>query len=143
MTPRWLFIGVLSVAVAITGCGERPTQAASEEPAVVEEVDGSELSRITLSSDAARRLGITTVLVGTHGASLAVPYSAVLYDSEGHTWAYTSAEENVFQRHELIVERVEDGVAILRDGPAAGTAVVTTGAAELYGTETGVGGGGH
>ncbi len=134
---------VLTLAVVLAGCGPAPEDSAVAEPAVVEQIDGSELTRIILSEHAAERLGIATTTVALRGDSLAVPYAAVLYDSEGHTWTYTAPEQNIFQRHEIVVDRVEGDVAILTEGPPAGTDVVTTGAAELYGTETGVGGGGH
>lgn len=108
---------------------------------MVEEIPGSELSRITLSAKAVERLGIDTAAVVEDGAQLTLPYAAVLYDSEGRTWAYATPAENVFVRHEIVVDRVEGDVAFVADGPPAGTEVVTTGAAELFGTETGVGGG--
>jgi hypothetical protein len=133
----------LALAIVLAGCGSGSEDPVLQEPAIVEPIDGSELTRIILTDHAAQRLGIATTTVAARGGSVAVPYAAVLYDSEGHTWAYTAPEDNVFQRHEIVVDRVEDGIAILTDGPPAGTQVVTTGAAELYGTETGVGGGGH
>jgi multidrug efflux system membrane fusion protein len=42
-------------------------------------------------------------------------------------------------RERITVDDIEDGRAVLTDGPAVGTAVVSVGAAELYGTEFGVG----
>ena len=141
---RWPLIGTLLVALLPLGaCGQDAADAAADPPAQVEEAVGSELSRITLTADAARRLGIETSVVeeGAGGDGLVVPYAAVLYDAEGITWAYVNPEELVFVREQLVVERIDGDVAMLSDGPAPGTAVVTVGAAELYGTETGVGGG--
>lgn len=68
-----------------------------------------------------------------------VPYSAVIYDLHGDTWAYTSPEPLVFVRHSITVDYIEGDTAVLFDGPTAGTAVVTVGAAELLGVELGVG----
>jgi len=65
----------------------------------------------------------------------------VLYDADGTTWAYAASERNVFVRNEIVVDRIEGDLAYLVEGPPVGAEVVTTGAAELYGTETGVGGG--
>jgi hypothetical protein len=68
-----------------------------------------------------------------------IPYSAVIYDPHGNTWTYTNAEPLVFVRHRIDVEYVENDLAVLREGPAVGTAVVTIGAAELMGVEQKVG----
>lgn len=138
---RRLFIGFLVAALPLAGCAGETADAVAEEPAEVEEIPGSELSRITLSAKAASRLGIETVTVAEQGTRLSMPYSAILYDAGGQTWTYASPEENVFVRHEIVVDRIDGDVALLASGPPAGTEVVTIGAAELYGTETGVGGG--
>lgn len=152
-TARFTIYGFVLVGVLLTACGQQTVDAAGQDPAKVEQIEGSELSRVTLSPDAVRRLGISTVEVRTTGASgsssarTVVPYAAILYDSDGKTWTYTNVAENVFVREEVVIDRVQElgaeQVALLTDGPSAGTRVVTIGAAELFGTETGVGGGGH
>lgn len=68
-----------------------------------------------------------------------VPWASVLYDLHGNTWVYTSPERSSFVRRAVSVDHVEGDVAVLASGPPVGTAVVTTGAAELFGTELGVG----
>jgi hypothetical protein len=68
-----------------------------------------------------------------------VPYSAVLYDPHGGEWVYTSPEPRVFVRQPIHIENVVGDDVVLVDGPPEGTAVVTVGAAELYGAEFGVG----
>jgi hypothetical protein len=52
---------------------------------------------------------------------------------------YVSPSANTYTREPVTVEVIEGDRAVLAAGPAAGTAVVSVGAAELYGTETGVG----
>lgn len=138
---RWLMLGVVLAAVPLAACAPDSAEPAAEDPATVEEIPGSELSRLTLSAKAVERLGIETATVAEDGSRLTLPYAAVLYDSEGRTWAYATPEQNVFVRHEIVVDRVDGEVAFVDEGPPAGTEVVTTGAAELFGTETGVGGG--
>lgn len=141
---RWLVVpaGLLAITLAASGCGTTSAPGSVEPPAEVEAIEGSELSRITLSERAAERLGIATEAVTEAGSDLlAIPYSAVLYDADGRTWAYTSPDTNVFVRSEIVVDRIEGELAYLTEGPEVGTEVVTVGAAELYGTETGVGGG--
>ncbi len=73
------------------------------------------------------------------GPRKVVPYSAVIYDVQGDTWAYTNPEPLVFVRHSITIDYIERDTAVLLDGPPAGTAVVTVGAAELFGVELGVG----
>ena len=67
-----------------------------------------------------------------------IPYAAVLYGVNGETWAYTNPEPLVFVREAITIDYVEGDQAFLSEGPQAGTAVVTVGGAELFGTETGV-----
>jgi hypothetical protein len=67
----------------------------------------------------------------------------VLYDVHGETWVYTSLEPLIYVRHSISVDYIEGDVAVLSEGPPAGTEVVMAGAAELFGAEAGIGGGGH
>ena len=53
----------------------------------------------------------------------------------------TPARDNVYIPAPMVVDDIAGDTARLSAGPAAGTQVVTTGAAELYGAEIGVGGG--
>jgi hypothetical protein len=138
---------IVLVALPLAACRQPTAEAGQEEAAVVELVDGSDLSRIRLSANAAERLGIELSAVEEvihEGVSrLAVPYGAVFYDATGATWAYANPEPLIFIRASIVVDRIDGDQAILSDGPAPGTMVVIVGAAELWGTETGVGGSGH
>ncbi len=68
---------------------------------------------------------------------LVIPYSAIAYDIYGGTWVYEMSSPETFVRKRVEVSSVENGLAIMRRGPAAGTLVVTEGVAELFGTEFG------
>ena len=71
--------------------------------------------------------------------SLVVPRAALLYDANGGSWVYEARPNNAFVRRRVsVVDAVED-LAVLDQGPMAGTRVVTSGAAELFGTEFGAG----
>ena len=67
-----------------------------------------------------------------------VPYAAVLYGLHGETWVYTSPEPLVFLRQPVTIGDIEGDVAVLLEGPPVGTEVVTAGAAELFGVESGL-----
>lgn len=139
-------LAVLMVAAAIAACGQAPAAVKPKVEAVtVEAIPGSELERLTLSDQAFKRLGVQTSPVAAGPAGQAgrtsVPYSALVYDAAGATWTYTNPSPLVFVRHEVDVDRISADQALLSAGPAIGTPVVTVGAAELWGIETGVGGG--
>ncbi len=69
--------------------------------------------------------------------NLCVPWSAVVYDIHGGTWVYEPKSKHTFVRHRVLVCYVVDDTAVLASGPTVGTTVVTAGALELFGTETG------
>ncbi len=143
MDRRMIWVlGVLVVtSMTIAACGSPASKPAAEAAVTVDKIEGSDLKKLTLSEHAAQRLGLTTAEVTASGPETTVPYSAILYDKKGATWAYTNPEGLVFVRAEVTVDRVAQGVAYLGAGPDPGTKVVTVGAAELWGVETGVGGG--
>ena len=132
---------LILLAMAVTACGPAAKPAAAEAAVKVDKIEGSELKKLTLSEQAAQRLGLTTAEVTASGSATTVPYSAILYDKTGATWTYTNPEGLVFIRSRVSVDHVAQGTAYLDAGPKAGTRVVTVAAAELWGVETGVGGG--
>ena len=67
-----------------------------------------------------------------------IPYAAVIYDTEGNTWVYTNPEPLVFVRQPIVVDYIEGDRAVLAEGIASGTQVVTIGSSELLGAELGV-----
>ncbi|MFI6496638.1 hypothetical protein [Nonomuraea typhae] len=135
--------GVLLAGVlAASGCAgtEKALAGPKVNPAKVEKLAGSELSKLTLTDKAVERLGIRLAASQpAPGNMLAVPYSAVVYDTKGMAWVFVSAAQGVFQRASVSVASMKDGVAYLTAGPAAGTSVVAAGAAELFGAELGIG----
>ena len=144
LRPGGIVTALIVVALVLTGCSDTSAldEGASSDVATVEPIEGSDVARVTLSEDAARRLDITTAPIAALGggtARTAMPYAAVLYDPNGDTWAYTNPEPLVFVRSPITVVTIEGNRAVLSAGPAAGTQVVTVGAAELLGTEYEVG----
>jgi hypothetical protein len=129
----------------LAGCSQGSVAGIVSEdtPVRVEKNADTGLSRLALSVRAAERLGIVTAPVADApaGGGTTVPYAAVVYDKNGATWAYTNPESLVFVRAAITIDRIMEDVAILSSGPPVGMAVVTVGTAELWGVETGVGGG--
>jgi hypothetical protein len=106
-------------------------------------VKGSALPKVVLSAQAARRIGIETGQVRTaatravHDPAV-IPYAAIVYDAEGHAFAYTNPQPLTFVRAPVHVVRSVGPVAVVTGGPRPGTRVVTVGAQELLGVEYGV-----
>jgi hypothetical protein len=78
-----------------------------------------------------------TLLSGSE--SLVVPWSAVVRDIHGGEWVYERIAPHTFTRRRVQVRRVDGALALLAAGPGPGTPVVVAGAAELFGTEFGIG----
>jgi ABC-type oligopeptide transport system substrate-binding subunit len=142
-TIRLALLAVLAVltGLALSGCSKAASSEESgAEPASVEAIDGSEVGQVTLTEEAAGRIGLKTDTVrgvaeiGAPGATQ-VPLSAVLYDKDGKAWVYTSPKPLTFVRVPIGIEQVDGDNVLLRSGPPPGTAVVTVGGAELLGTE--------
>jgi hypothetical protein len=98
--------------------------------------------RITLTEMASERLGLQTAPISEAevGGRMqkVVPYAAVLYGLNGETWLYTSPEPLVIVRQPITIGDIEGDVGVLVNGPPVSTEVVTAGAAELFGVESGL-----
>jgi hypothetical protein len=123
-------------ALALSACKEVEEGSASGyEPSKLEAVKGSDVKRVTLTPEAARRTGLRTAPVRRAGAHKVVPYSALIYDADGKTYVYTSPKPLSFVREEVAVDRIDGARVLLSEGPRVGTPVVTVGVFEAYGTE--------
>jgi RND family efflux transporter MFP subunit len=80
---------------------------------------------------------IAKLTLSGHSENLAIPWSSVIHDINGGTWVYEQVAPRKFARRRVQVRYVVDGMAALADGPPVGSAIVTTGAMELFGTEFG------
>ena len=158
-TNRWIVVVPMIAGLQLAACHTSVSKPVKTKPAHVEHVEGTELSRVTLTAKAAERLDIKTALVReaqvarSGGAASVreaqmtpsgsrrkvVPYAAVLYDAHGDTWVYTNPEPLVFVRHRIMVDYINGDQAVLSEGPPAGTVVVTVGGAELFGAEFEIG----
>ena len=137
-------LGVLVFAVLLlTACGPNTVSVMGEKvaPSVVEPIEGSEFSRVTLTEKAVERLDIQTAPVEIremNSEHLAVPYAALLYGLQGETWVYTNPEPLVYIRQPIVVDFIEGDWVAFVEGPEVDTQVVTVGVSLLYGAEVGV-----
>jgi hypothetical protein len=139
MNRRWLALAFVAASLVLVGC-EQTVAETAERPAQVVPVEGTDTSRVTLTSRAAERIGLQTAQVQqlAGGAGTTVPLAAVVYDRAGVTWVYTVAAPLTYVRQKVALARVAGDQAVLQTGPPVGTTVVTVGAAELLGSEYGV-----
>lgn len=139
---RWI-VGLLILAVLqFWACQKKDQDHHFEHPSEIEEIPGSEFSRVILTEKAMERTGVETAeVIQETGSPMkkVVPYGALIYGPEGETWIYTSPEPRVFVRAVVDVDYIKGDKVYLNEGPPVGTIVVKVGTAEIYGTEFEVG----
>ena len=133
-------VALTAACLSLAACADTtPTESTAGGAATIEDIAGSALKRVTVTATAAKRLDLQTGPVRASGATTQIPYSAVLYDPDGHTWTFAEKAPRSFVREPISVATIDGDVASLTAGPPVGSAVVVVGAEELYGAEIGVG----
>ena len=145
MSPKHLSVAGLVIGAAAILAGCATTAPAEAPPALIKPVAGSQIPQLQLTERAVQRLGLVTQPVrqtatAGHAAREIIPYSAVVYDTDGSTWTYVNTAARTYERKPITVTEIDGDVAQLSAGPPAGTPVVTVGAAELLGTEYNISG---
>lgn len=131
-----LFFGVL-----LTGCLGKHSGHEKIQPAQVSgpSTPGS-MPSLTLTADARRRLDIESrYFQRSLGGRQVLPVSALLYDTQGVAWVFVEPSPSVFQREQIQVLRTNDNRIVVESRIADSVPIVTRGAAELLGAESGVG----
>jgi hypothetical protein len=137
---RWLAVGAVATGLALSGCADKSSESELKGPATLVERGEDKAPQIVLTDKkAAERVGIEFVPIVDEAGAKVIPYSAVVYDADGKTWAYTSPKALTFERTSITVASIAGDKATLSAGPATGTEVVTVGGAELLGVEAGIG----
>jgi multidrug efflux pump subunit AcrA (membrane-fusion protein) len=135
---RWIVPALLVGGLALSACSKAQEAAPGEPPAKVGQVvvAGVKHQGVRLTEQAAKRLDVQTAAVGAGAdGKLVIPAAAVEYNNDGSTFAYTSPEPFAYVQQPITVDSINGTRAVLAAGPAAGTQVVTVGAAELLGVE--------
>jgi hypothetical protein len=132
---------LVPLAMLATACGGTIADkyVIEGEPAHAEPIAGTDQVKVTMTEQAARRIGLETAVVQKTAKGLAVPASATFVDPEGHWWVYTNPNPFVYVRQGITVQREEGDLRYYTSGPAAGTKVVTVGVQEIHGVEDAVG----
>jgi hypothetical protein len=146
MSPKHLSVAGLAIGAAAILAGCSSAAPAEPPPAQIVPVPGSSIPKLQLTEHAVQRLGIVTQPVrdettaGHRAGPEVIPYSAVVYDTDGSTWTYVNIAARTYERKPITVAGIDGDVAQLSAGPPAGSQVVTVGAAELLGTEYNISG---
>lgn len=126
---------VVAVLILVDPNSETAATSTKPKPAVAEEIEGSDLKRLTFTEKAVERLGVQVAEV----ENSTIPYAAVLYGLNGETFVYTNPEPLVYIRAPIVIDHIDGDRAVLADGPPSGTLVVTVAGAEMIGIEFGLG----
>jgi hypothetical protein len=143
---RWVAGSLIVSILLLSACTTvEEGDPSGKSPARTEPIEGTDLVRVILTAEAVERLDMQTAMVrdagklGTpEGSALVIPYASLFYGPTGDTWTYTNPEPLTFERAPIEIDHIDGNRVFLSDGPSSGTAVVTRGAAELFGVETGV-----
>jgi predicted small lipoprotein YifL len=129
------------IGAALAGCGS------SGEPLIppsskLVPVRGNPAGKIVLTAQGAQHLGLETASVrgvaAPAAAKTVIPFVSVVYAPSGQTYAFTSQGPLTFTEVPIKIDRISGDAVYLLKGPQAGSKVVTVGAEELFGVQTGV-----
>ena len=137
---------ILLAGAIASGCGGA-TSTRVQPPSRIQHVPGSATGNIVLSAQGAQRIGIQTAPVQARGGAgaVSIPFSAIVYDASGKAYAFTNPAPLTYTEVPISISRIDGNTAWVKSGPQAGASVVTVGsrvvtvgAEELFGVQTGV-----
>ncbi len=139
-----LFLSSLFFVFTLQGCHQHEKKYVKIQPAKIETHSDGKVPLITLTPEAEKRLGIVVVQMEPHPPihaknAYSLPVSSILYDERGRNWVYLRQDEHTYSRLEVDLLEVDGKSALISSQPNRDAWVVSVGAAELLGTESGVG----
>ena len=141
------FAALTVIIGGASGCSEAgaSNEENPETAVTVETAEEGQPARITVSEHAEQRLGLRTEpvrpLTGrANGATEVISYSAVVYDADGKSWAFSAPAPRTYIRVPIQISLIAGKTVQLKSGPPVGTQVVVVGAPELVGAEAGISG---
>jgi hypothetical protein len=153
----------LLLALAVAGCGSSSSPSIPASGVLVNATSKSP-GQIILTTLGAKRIGLQTSqanavpvpppivhtkVVAGHkhvitipapkpASTVTVPYSSVIYDPSGKTYVFTNIRPLTYVEVPITVDHISGNSVYLKTGPKPGARVVSVGAEELYGVQTGV-----
>jgi hypothetical protein len=81
---------------------------------------------------------VITIPAPKPSSTVTVPYSSIIYDPSGKAYVFTKIRPLTYVEVPIAVDHISGDSAYLKTGPRPGARVVSVGAEELYGVQTGV-----
>jgi hypothetical protein len=141
---RFLAASLLLCGLALTACGSS-AQAPAPAAGRLVTVPGSSTGKIVLTQAGASHIGVQTTLTRgvprsrqPNSPTAVIPYSSLVYAPDGATYAFTSPSALVYTEVPVTVANIQGDSVYLVKGPKPGSRVVTVGAEELLGVQSGV-----
>ena len=140
------FAALAVITLGASGCSEAGASNESnpETAVTVESAGEDQPARLTVSERAEERLGLRTepvrAVTGQPGVTEVISYSAVVYDADGASWAFSSPSPRTYVRVPIEISSITGKTVQLKSGPPVGTQVVVVGVPELVGAEAGISG---
>jgi hypothetical protein len=128
-------LAVLASGLVLGACSEVESNLRENQPYEVIGPEDAAIKTVKMEDATAALLPVETTSVRRKGNRKVVPHNAVIYNPDGDVFVYTKPKAETYRRAPIEVIRVHGNQALLSDGPAAGTTIVTTGSAELLATE--------
>lgn len=135
-----LFFSILLIFF-LSACAKHGVSHQKIHPSKVEiSDDPSRLARVTLKPEAKARLAIKSETFQKNAdGKRTIPVSALIYDTGGVSWVFVETAPAEFHREQIRVLRTQRNQIQVESNFDDSIAVVIQGAAELSGTESGVG----
>lgn len=132
---------LLAMSIVNNACSKHSSPHQKIQPAKVEKpTDSSGTPKVTLTSEARGRLGIESRLFSKdQNGRISIPVSSLIYDTKGTAWVFVEIAPSEFHREQIRVLRTLGNQIQIESMLTDSTPIVTQGAAELNGTESGVG----
>jgi hypothetical protein len=140
------FVALALITLGASGCSEAgaSNESNAETAVTVESAGDDQPARLTVSERGKERLGLRTEPVravsGQPGVTEVISYSAVVYDADGKSWAFSAPSPRTYLRVPIDIASITGKAVQLKSGPPVGTQVVVVGAPELVGAEAGISG---
>lgn len=126
---------MIAAGLLLAACDEVPSNLREAQPYEVIGAEDAPIKRVKMADETAALLPVELKSVRREAGRKVVSHDAVIYNPDGDSFVYTKPEAEMYVRAPIEITRVTGNTAVLSEGPAVGTRIVTTGSAELLATE--------
>ena len=133
---------LLAVTWWAAGSGQdEAVEPSDTSPAAVHHIAHTDFSWVTLTPNAARRIGLEVTELTRGSGPVTVPYAALVHDADGTMWVYAAKDRDTlrFRRFEVDVQAITGDRATLSEPTPPLPFVAGHGSALLWGSEFEVG----